>query len=175
MGSRSPKPEEIRTPRVEIVDPVRDAARARLNFLAWVLDGAIQIPGTQIRFGFDALIGLLPGFGDAIGAILSSYILGEAAALGAPKSTLIRMSFNIAVDAVVGVVPFVGDAMDVAWKANLRNVNLLNDWLDEPRKTSRTSRLFVGALIAAVLLFVIGLGVLAVWLFWWLIAPLLHP
>ncbi len=160
----SKQPPDIRTPRVEVVDPVRDAIKARLNFLAWLLDNAVGIPGTQLRFGLDAFIGLLPGIGDTVGALLSSYILGEAAALGVPKATLVRMTFNIAIESIIGIIPFAGDLFDVAWKANLRNVKLLNQWLERPTKTARTSRLFVAALIVGVVLFVIGIGILAVWL-----------
>ncbi len=161
--SPTPQKQPTRRPKVEIYDPQRDAAKQRLNFLAFLLDSAIQIPGTKIRFGLDPLIGLVPGIGDAIGAILSSYILNEAAALGVPRTVLLRMSFNIAVDAVIGVIPFAGDLFDVAWKANLKNAKLINDWLDEPTRTARASRGFVVALIAAVIAFVIGLGALAGW------------
>ena len=165
MDSLPPKPRpEIRTPKVEVVDPVRDAVQARLNFLAWLLDNAVGIPGTRLRFGLDALIGLLPGIGDTVGALISSYILGEAAALGVPKATLVRMTFNIAIESIFGIIPFAGDLFDVAWKANLRNVKLLNRWLEHPTKTAATSRVFVAALIIGVVLFVIGIGILAVWL-----------
>jgi hypothetical protein len=83
--------------------------------------------------------------------LLSSYILGEAARLGASRSVLARMAFNIAVEGIVGLVPFAGDVFDAAWKANQRNVRLLDEWLARPARAERSSRLFVFALGIAVL------------------------
>ena len=100
------------------------------------MDSSIPIPGTQVRFGLDGLIGLIPGIGDTAGAIVSSYILAEAAQIGAPKSVLLKMAFNIGLDAILGIVPILGDFSDFVWKANQRNVLLLNDFLDQPQKNS---------------------------------------
>src|SRR5918996_464286 len=116
--------------------------RERLKQLAWLLDSSIAIPGTRFTIGLEALIGLFPFIGDLIGVVLSSFILKEAARLGAPKSVLMRMSFNVALEGVVGIVPLAGDVFDAAFKANQRNVRLLENWLDEPRRTARSSRLF---------------------------------
>ena len=110
------------------------------------MDSSFRIPGTQIRFGLDGIIGLIPGFGDALGALISSHILTQAAQMGAPKSILLKMAFNIGFDAVLGIVPVVGDVSDLIWKANQRNVQLLNDYLNQPEKTVIHSRLFVGIL-----------------------------
>ena len=87
------------------------------------------MPGTNIRFGFDAMIGLVPGIGDAITAAISLYIVHEARQLGAPAHLILRMLANVAVDGFVGAVPLVGDAFDVLWRANRRNVRLLREWL----------------------------------------------
>ena len=76
-----------------------------LERLAWILDSAIRVPGTNYRIGIDGLIGLLPGFGDLVGALLSSYIIAGAAQLGVPSVVLIRMALNIAIESIVGVVP----------------------------------------------------------------------
>ena len=136
------------------------STRKSLSRLAWFLDSSIPIPGLGFRIGADGLIGLIPGVGDAFGAVLSSYILAQAARLGAPKSVILRMGFNILIETVVGLIPFVGDIFDFAWKANLRNVELLNEYMDNPRHTSASSGVLVGAitvaLIALVILFVIG-------------------
>jgi hypothetical protein len=86
-----------------------------------------------------------------VGVLLSSYILGEAARLGASRSVLARMAFNIALEGLVGLIPLAGDVFDAAWKANQRNVRLLNQWLDRPTRAERSSRLFVFALGIAVL------------------------
>ncbi|HTH99264.1 MAG TPA: DUF4112 domain-containing protein, partial [Stellaceae bacterium] len=104
-----------------------DAGRriTRLRRLAWFIDAAFRLPGTRFRLGLNSLIGLPPGVGDAALAIVSLYFVFEAARLGAPRRLLARMLGNIAVEAALGAMPVVGDLLDVVWKANLRNVELL--------------------------------------------------
>jgi hypothetical protein len=102
---------------------------ARLDALANLLDTAFILPGTNIRFGFDAMIGLIPGIGDAITTVMSLYIVQEARALGAPRHVIARMLANVALDGIVGAVPFLGDAFDVMWRANRRNMTLLRNHL----------------------------------------------
>jgi hypothetical protein len=138
----------------------RDKARNRLERLAWFLDNSIPIPGLDARIGLDPLIGLFPGIGDTLGALLSSYILTAASRLGVPKSVLLKMAFNIAVDAMVGAFPLLGDFFDMAWKANYRNVKLLGEYLEKPRKTVVTSRLFVWMLAVVLVGFVLLVGML---------------
>lgn len=116
--------------------PTRSAAEielsiARLDALARVMDSAFQIPGTNIRMGVDALLGLLPVVGDAISATISSYLIWEAKQMGASKVLLARMAGNVAVDTVIGAVPFAGDIFDVAYKANLKNIALLKKHVDK--------------------------------------------
>ncbi len=140
-------------------------ARERLNFIAWLLDSSIPLPGTRFTVGIDALIGLLPVIGDVIGVALSSIIVAEASRLGAPRSLLMRMAFNVAVDGVVGLVPFLGDAFDAGWKANQKNVRLINAWLDHPHRAERGNRIFL-ALLGLALAGFIGLGLAGIyWLF----------
>jgi hypothetical protein len=103
---------------------------ARIDALANLLDTALVVPGTNIRFGFDALIGLIPAVGDAITTVMSLYIVREARALGAPRHLVARMLANVALDSVVGVVPVVGDVFDVAFRANRRNLALLRRYLE---------------------------------------------
>ncbi|MFA5939560.1 MAG: DUF4112 domain-containing protein [Sinimarinibacterium sp.] len=117
--------------------------RRRAEALSRLLDTAFRIPGTRIRFGIDALIGLIPGIGDAAGIILGGWFLLEGLRTGAPSGVLARMAANIAVDALAGFVPVLGDAVDVAFKANRRNARLLEAHLDrlegrtpEPRSWS---------------------------------------
>jgi hypothetical protein len=107
----------------------REERVARLDTLATLLDTAFILPGTNVRFGFDALIGLVPGIGDAITTAISLYIVHEARQLGAPGHLVLRMLANVVVDGFVGAVPLVGDAFDVLWRANRRNVRLLREWL----------------------------------------------
>jgi Domain of unknown function (DUF4112) len=103
---------------------------ARLDALATLLDTAVLIPGTNFRFGVDALIGLVPGIGDAVTTAMSLWIVHEAHQLGAPKHVIARMLGNVALDGVVGAVPLIGDAFDVMWRSNRRNMRLLQEWLD---------------------------------------------
>jgi Domain of unknown function (DUF4112) len=107
----------------------REERVARLDVLANLLDTAFILPGINVRFGFDALIGLVPGIGDAITTAISLYIVLEARQLGAPAHLILRMLANVVVDGFVGAVPLVGDAFDLLWRANRRNVWLLREWL----------------------------------------------
>ena len=107
----------------------RGARIARMDALATLLDTALVIPGTNVRFGLDALIGLFPAIGDIITTALSLFIVHEAYQLGAPGHVIARMLGNVALDGVFGAVPLVGDAFDVLWRANRRNMRLLREWL----------------------------------------------
>lgn len=145
-----------------------EATRERLNRLAWLLDNSIPIPGLHFRIGLDALIGLIPGIGDAVGVLLSTYILGEAARLGVPKTVLIRMAFNVAIEGVIGIIPLAGDLFDAAWKANQRNVRLIGAYLDNPRKITRTSTGFVFVLAVLVISFLVVTSVVGFLIFRWI-------
>lgn len=105
----------------------RDAERRlrRLRRLSELLDSAVRVPGTDRRVGLDALVGLVPGVGDALTALVSLLVVAEGYRLGASRLTLLRMLANVAVDYAVGSVPLAGDLFDAAWKANERNVRLL--------------------------------------------------
>ncbi len=93
--------------------------------LAWLLDGSARLPGTRFRFGLNSMIGLVPGGGDAVLAGLSLFIVWQARQLGLPKSLLLRMIANVGIEAVGGALPIAGDAFDMVFKANLRNLALL--------------------------------------------------
>ena len=145
-----------------------EQSKAKLERLAWLLDSTFRIPGTQIRFGLDGFIGLIPGIGDAAGAVISSHILTQAAQMGAPKSLLLKMAVNIGLDAILGIIPVIGDIADFAWKANLRNVKLLNDYLEQPEETVIHSRIFIGILGLLAFGVVIFIGILGFMLIRWL-------
>src|SRR5687767_14014624 len=102
-----------------------NASIGRLEALAWMLDNSIKLPGINYRVGVDALIGIIPVVGYLVGTALSSFILLEASRLGVPRATLLRMGFNVVLEAAVGLIPFAGDFFDFVWKANKRNVDLL--------------------------------------------------
>jgi hypothetical protein len=150
----------------------RDAqqgARRRLERLAWLLDSSLPIPRSNYRIGLEALVGLLPGIGDAIGAALGVYVLAEAARLSAPRSVLLRMAGNTALDALIGMIPLAGDLFDVAWRANTRNVRLLGRYLDAPQATARGSRVGIGVVLIAAAIGVIATAVIGVAVLRWAI------
>ncbi|HBY31750.1 MAG TPA: DUF4112 domain-containing protein, partial [Bradyrhizobium sp.] len=106
----------------------------RLEMIAKLLDVAFVLPGTNVRYGIDGLIGLIPVVGDLITTAISLWLVREARLLGAPWHITARMLANVAVDGVVGMVPVAGDAFDVMFRANIRNVRMLRRWLDkQPR------------------------------------------
>jgi hypothetical protein len=112
----------------------REQRLARLDALAKLLDIAFILPGTNIRYGIDGIIGLIPVVGDIIATALSLWLVREARALGAPWHVTARMLGNVAIQGVVGTVPVAGDAFDVLFRANIRNVRLLRRWMDkQPR------------------------------------------
>jgi hypothetical protein len=136
------------------------------------LDAGIRVPGTNLRFGLDPILGLIPGAGDAAGAVLAGWILVEAIRLGASRATVVRIAGNVALDAVVGAVPVLGDIFDFAWKANLRNVALLERHLAAPERAERADRSFVLLVLFSVLAIAVGLLVLGILLTRWVFRAL---
>jgi hypothetical protein len=134
--------------------PTDPLARART--LARLLDSAVKVPGTGVRFGADAVLGLVPGLGDVAGAALAGYLVLLAQRLGAPRAVVLRMLANVAVDTAAGSVPLVGDLFDVAYKSNTRNLALLERAIERPTDTKRTSRLVVAAVLLGLVLLVAG-------------------
>jgi hypothetical protein len=119
--------------------------------LSWLMDDLIRVPGLGWRFGLDAIVGLIPGFGDTATSLVSLYILVAAVRYRVPKVTLLRMGMNIGIDYVVGSFPLVGDLFDAWWKSNQRNVALLGQRAtvsaSEARKGKLSDWLFVGLII----------------------------
>lgn len=151
------------TPDPRDVVAVRHDAIARARTIARLLDDAIRIPGTGIGVGLDALIGLVPGLGDVAGGVMSAYVLVVAARAGVPRAVLGRMLVNLATDALVGTVPVLGDLFDVAYKANVKNVRLMEQALDAPQEARRSSGLVVaGVVLGALLIAAVGATVAVV-------------
>jgi hypothetical protein len=142
-------------------DYPRDAEQRmqRLRGLAWLLDNSIPLPG-GFRVGVDALLGLIPGVGDALGALLSTYIINEARYLGAPRRALVRMMINVLIETVIGAIPFAGDLFDAAFKANARNLALLERHHRTPTQRSSGDGWFVAGF--ALLMVTIVAAVIAV-------------
>jgi hypothetical protein len=136
-----------------------DASRARrVRVLARLLDNAIPIPGTPWKIGLDPIVGLIPGVGDLIGAVLSGYIVLEAVRAEVPTITLLRMLVNVGVDTLLGAVPAVGDVFDAAWKSNTMNVALLERHLSVSGEAPKKSHNLLGLTVIAVIVLVLILG-----------------
>lgn len=131
----------------------------RLRKLSRLLDNAIAIPGTPFRFGLDPILGLIPGAGDFIGTALSAYIVIEAARLGMPRATLGKMVGNILLECLVGTIPIVGDWFDFAWKANTKNMELLETHVGVSPADQKANRWFIALLVLG--LFVLAIGLVA--------------
>jgi hypothetical protein len=135
--------------------------RNGLERLAWWLDSAIVVPGTRFRIGLDALIGLVPGFGDLVGTALSAYIVAAAARRGLPSMVLLRMALNVGIETVVGAVPIIGDVFDAVWKANQRNMGLMRQYRAMPHRAHAQSQFVVAVWVLALLLIAGGLVLIA--------------
>ncbi|RXS93687.1 DUF4112 domain-containing protein [Silvibacterium dinghuense] len=170
-----------KTPAVaspEILPPLRNRTRLgrrlfddeNLDLLAHVLDDWFRIPGTSIRFGIDGIIGLVPGLGDILAGLASCVIVVAAWFRGVPYVTLTRMVVNLAIDVLIGSIPLLGDAFDIAWKANRRNYALLSRHLAEPHRHTWKDAVFLG-MILLVLAAIFALPGLVLW---WIVARLLH-
>ena len=142
-----------------------DATESRARAYARLLDSGFRIPGTGIRFGWDAIIGLIPGGGDMIGAALSSGIVLIAMREGVPAPILWRMIANIAIDALVGAVPVIGDLFDVAWRANSRNADLLDRYHAAPRTTTTRSRWLGVLVVGSIVLLLVAILAATTFLF----------
>jgi len=144
----------------------RDETLEKLEIL---LDEAFRVPGTQIRFGIDGIVGLVPGLGDVLAGLLSLVIPVAAWIRDVPYITLARMAANLSIGVLVGTIPIFGDIFDIAWKANRRNYRLLTRHLGEPRQHNWRDwgfLLMLGVVMAAI--FAIPV-VLVAWLIGWLL------
>jgi hypothetical protein len=155
-------------------DKKHRAILKQVNRLAWLLDNSIHIPIINYRIGLDAIIGLIPGIGDVAGTLVSSIIIIQAIRLGAPRAILMRMVLNVAIEATIGLIPVIGDLFDATFKANARNVAILNQAVGDPQTNSAIKKpvdkgaivLVLGAMLGIVVL-IAGAGVA---LFWWVLS-----
>lgn len=139
-----------------------------LERLGWLMDDLIRVPVLGWRIGLDAIVGLIPGFGDTATSLVSFYILAAAVRYGVPKVTLLRMGLNLGIDYLVGSLPLVGDLFDAWWKSNQRNVDLLSKRAtvsaSEARKGELSDWLFVGAIILLLVGLAVGAAAVSVYL-----------
>ena len=167
-------------PQPEILPPQKPGPASRfktanrlfadenLDLLAHLLDDWFRVPGTSIRFGLDGIIGLVPGLGDILGGLASTILIVAAWVRGVPYVTLARMVVNVAIEVLLGTIPLIGDAFDIAWKANRRNYALIVRHLEQSRE--QTWKDWVYLAVIAVLLAVIFLApvFLILWALEWL-------
>ena len=135
-----------------------------LDQFANLMDRRFTIPGTNIRYGLDAILGLFPGVGDWIGALAALYFPVHAAAVEVPAPVIFRMFVNIFLDLIIGSIPILGDLFDLSWKANVRNVRLMQEYQKDPETTREHSRWLIWTLVAVAALLIILLLVLLSWL-----------
>ncbi len=170
MSRTNPRVVVPKTGGILADDPASRTRRVRV--LAKLLDSSISIPGTPWKIGFDPIVGLIPGIGDLIGAVLSGYIVIEAVRAEVPAFTLARMLVNIGIDTILGAVPAIGDVFDAAWKSNMMNVALLERHLvatgSAPPKRHNVLGLMAIAVVVLVLILGAGLalGIFAARLLW---------
>ena len=136
----------------------------RLRGIAKVLDDAVRVPGTNIRFGLDAVLGLLPGAGDAVTGVVAAYAIVLAARLGAPPVVIARMTMNVLIDVATGTIPVLGDIFDVGWKSNRKNVQLLERYQADPQKVRTSSWAIVIVLLLIIAAAIVGVFMLAAWI-----------
>jgi hypothetical protein len=140
-------------------DPSR--ALGEVEFLAWLLDNSIPVPGSGgRRFGIDALIGFVPVIGDLFGGMMSLIVIWRGSRMGLPRIVVLRMLTNAAVDFVIGAVPLAGDAFDLWFKVNERNLGLIRRHLERPDTSTRNDWLIVIGFVALIVLLLAA----AVWL-----------
>ena len=155
------------------LEPTRDNRQSvkvetSLEQLCWLMDDLFRVPVLGWRFGLDALVGLIPGFGDTATSLVSFYILVAAVRYRVPKITLLRMGLNVAFDYVVGSLPVVGDLADAWWKSNHKNMDLLKKRATVTSEEARSGRmsdwLFVGGIILGLIALAVGSAFVSLYL-----------
>ncbi|MEM7593877.1 MAG: DUF4112 domain-containing protein [Cyanobacteria bacterium P01_A01_bin.83] len=139
---------------------------SKLRRVSRLLDNAITIPGTKISFGLDPILGLLPGGGDTLTGGIAAYIVVEAARMGIPREILGKMVGNILIDSFAGTIPVVGDLFDVGWKANVKNIELLEEHLGVA-DSNQSDKLFIIGLIIVLALIVLGFATITFFTVTW--------
>ncbi len=136
-----------RVTRIRQLTPAQTQRLEALRRISRLLDSAFLLPGTSFRFGLDPIFGLIPGIGDLVSPLFTVGILWQGRDLGLPRVVQLRMIFNVAIDTLLGAVPFIGDLFDFAWKANNMNLSMLEKYACEERPASAGDWLFVVGLI----------------------------
>jgi len=141
-----------------------------LRGLQRLMDSAFRVPGTGIRFGWDPIIGLIPGAGDVLTALFACALVVQAHQMRLPRVVQLRMLMNVGIDVLVGMVPFAGDVADVFWKANSRNLAILERHSAQPQSATAGDWLFVAGIVVAIL----GFALIPIAVMYWLLHALLQ-
>lgn len=136
---------------------VKEEKLIRLKRLSERLDNTFTIPGTKYKIGIEALIGAVPIVGDLIGGILTSYIMYSGMKMGAPPRIIVRMAVNIAIDFAIGSIPIIGDLFDFVWKANKKNVELIEETTLLNEETNKINYLIVATLIVGLIAIILAM------------------
>lgn len=139
-----------RVTRIRQLTPPQAARLQALRRVATLFDSAFPVPGTTYRVGLDPILGFIPVIGDVVSPLFAVAVLWQARDLGIPRVVQLRMVFNVAIDALIGAVPLAGDLFDFAWKANDRNLRLLEHHATEERPPTKGDWLFVMVITLAV-------------------------
>lgn len=153
-----------RVTRLRQLTPGQSQRLEALRKVSQLLDSAFPVPGTSYRVGLDPILGLVPGIGDLVSPLFTIGILWQGRDLGLPRIVQLRMIFNVAIDTLTGIVPVVGDLFDFAWKANNKNMALLERHAHEESAASSGDWLFVGAMVLLLLLIAVTPFIIAGWL-----------
>ena len=143
------------------IEPAERSVDENLENLAWLMDDLVRIPGLGWRFGLDALVGLIPGFGDTASSLASFYILASAVRYRVPKITMLRMGLNLGIDYLVGSLPLVGDLFDAWWKSNQKNIALLRERATVSAQDARQGQLSDWLFVGLIILLLAGLALAA--------------
>ncbi len=166
-------PDKLHIP--EVIEPEEKLPQdlVALRRFARLMDEAFEIPGTKFRFGADALLGLIPGIGDVIGAVFSSWIIAGALRHRVPALVILRMVLNVALDLVFGAVPVAGDVFDFMWEENMKNMRLLEKHRDRtrPPRTTGQIALILGLIVAFFVMLALVLVAALIAAIVWLIGP----
>ena len=163
-GGRRPPLQEVEW---EVLPPEAKSGKQVEPLFRWIallMDNLLRIPGTRFRFGIDPLIGLIPGLGDTSSAMVSALALIQAARHGLPKIVLARMSVNILLNELIGIVPVVGDAFSFWFKSNARNYALLQQHTGATRRSTTSDWLFVAAVLGALIIILLVSLAFSFWL-----------
>lgn len=165
-------PDKVHIPEVVDPDEALPADLLALRRFAYWMDEAFAVPGTRIRVGIDAILGLIPGIGDVIGAAMSTWIIAGALRHRVPSHVIARMVLNIVIDLVFGAVPVAGDVFDFLYEENMMNMRLLEKHRDrrKPPRTAGQIALVLGLIIAFVMILALGIAAGVIALLFWLIA-----